>query len=105
MFSNNENVLAYATRISKTPEGILAIALSVLYLIAFLFFATLSDILTQYGISINREYRAGFLLMPFLLLVVLLRMDLTARSAGDRWLTVLAIVVAGSVPIYRLIFF
>jgi len=105
MYEPKENVMTYAIRISKAPEGVLMVMLAVFYFAAFIFFDALVAVAKKHAINLADEYRIAFLLMPFLLFVVFLRMDMTARCAGDRALTIVSILVVASVPWYRIVFF
>lgn len=99
MFNPKDNVYDYTVRKLKTPEGIFLAILIASYLLAFIFYDVVESFISRHGGSLASDYRVAFLLMPLLLIILFLRMDMTARSIFDRLLTVFVLGLFGSILI------
>jgi hypothetical protein len=103
MYDPKEPVAKYFARIVRTVEGLLVIALSCVYVTAFVFFEDISTLATSYNYHLTTKHRVAFVLMPMLLLVALLWMDSTARTPFERMLTVFVVIVCALIPILNIL--
>lgn len=85
-------------------EGWFLFFLILLYVLAATFFDYVLHWAHLHQFLLGEEHQLAFALMPILLIAVFLRMDINARSFGDRILTLLVLCIVGFTPFFRFIF-
>lgn len=71
------------------------------YVMAFVFFPGVVALGQQRGLFLENEYRLVFALMPLALIATFLRMDINAKSLGDRILTIVVLIVVSAIPVFH----